>query len=846
MRIIRRFRNARRATPLAGALLASVLATVALAQPDLVVGAEDEVLVSLDFDNAELAEVIDLIARMTNKNFIYDDRVRGRITIVSPTKIPIEQAYAVFESVLQVKGFTTVESPGGAIKVIPIREAKESSVETVRSSRRPPNRDRFVTRLIPLRYIEAEPIVATLKPLVSKDAALVAYQPTNTVILTESASNIRRLISILESIDVETYRESLTVIKIEHADAATMAQQISEIYGAEVGGAPRSPRGRRAAARTATPAPATLGGPGGSRVRIITDERTNSLIVLAPRTQLDEVRNLIDQLDVPVTGGGRIHVYYLNNANAEELASTLTSLISGQPQGQRGGAGGQAQALRVAVSGLAEGITITADPATNALVIQASQEGFAALSQVIEKLDRERPQVLVEALIVEVDITDSLNLGFRGLVSVVSGDLDFFFSSLTGGALNAAVDPTTTSTAGGLAGGPLGALAGQTGAAFLSRSIERDPDTGDPIGNGIDVAAIINAAAAGGDFNILSAPHILTSDNEQAEIRVGDNIPIITSRVQSAAGQVSGLSSSVNVERQDIGITLRVTPQITEGDTLRLDIFQELTAVNATLTAGFGENAQQNVGVALSSRKIENTVVVGDGDTVVIGGLISDVYEETVDKVPFLGDIPILGWAFKSSTTSLRKVNLLVFLTPKIIRSHDDLVHATIDKREEFREASAENLAVTEDESESELEKKREAEEAGVEYEPPRDGNPVRYALAKHDTRYPVERMSEIEEARRLELERAAAAEADEQNRPEFFVRAAIFGNPKAASEMLTKLVDAGYDGTLVSEAVADVVLYEVRLGPFERFEDANRISNIVRESHGLAPSVLLEQPEAP
>ena len=191
---------------------------------------------SLDFDNVEIAEVIDLIAQMTQKNFIYDDRVRGRVTIVSPNKVTIEQAYAVFESVLQVKGFTTVESPGGAIKVIPIREAKESNIETLQSSRRPANRDHFVTRLIPLQYVEAEPIVTMLKPLVSKDAAIVAYAPTNTVILTESSSNIRRVISILESIDVETYRESLAVIKVEYADASTLASQISEIYGAEMGG----------------------------------------------------------------------------------------------------------------------------------------------------------------------------------------------------------------------------------------------------------------------------------------------------------------------------------------------------------------------------------------------------------------------------------------------------------------------------------------------------------------------------------------------------------------------------------------------------------------------------------
>ena len=221
---------------LATALVVCLAAASALAQPPAAPEKNpDDDKVQLDFDNAELTDVIDLIARLTNTNFIYDDRVRGRVTIISPTPIPLDQAYAVFESVLHVKGFTTVPTPGGALKVIPLREAKETTIDTVSSSRRPPNRDHFVTRLIPLRYIEAGPIVSTLKPLVSKDASIAAYEPTNTVILTESSSNIRRLIGIMESIDVDTYREELAVMKIEYADAATLANQISEIFAAHGG-----------------------------------------------------------------------------------------------------------------------------------------------------------------------------------------------------------------------------------------------------------------------------------------------------------------------------------------------------------------------------------------------------------------------------------------------------------------------------------------------------------------------------------------------------------------------------------------------------------------------------------
>ncbi|MCH2171254.1 type II secretion system secretin GspD [Myxococcota bacterium] len=813
-----------------------------------------EVMVSLDFDNVELSEVIDLIAQLTNKNFIYDDRVRGRVTIVSPTEVSIEQAYAVFESVLQVKGFTTVESPGGAIKVIPIREAKESNIDTESGGQPPEDRDRFVTRLIPLKFIEAEGIVNTLKPLVSKDASMAAYAPTNTVILTESSSNIRRLISILQSIDVVTNRESLSVIKVEYADAATMAEQISEIYGAETSA--RAPaRGRRASNRATAAAAAAQarGGLLGSRVRIITDERTNSLIILAPKGLLTDLRGLVAQLDVPVTGGGRIHVYYLKNANAEELANTLNALISGQPQGGQTQAGaGQAQALRVQVSGLSEGISITADPATNSLVIQASQEGFAALSQVITKLDRERPQVLVEALIAEVTISDGMSLGFSGVLRLVNGDAQFGFESLTGGALDALTNAATSDAAaaaaagaGAAAAGPPGALAGQSGAGFIKRTFTTDSN-GNPTSDGYSVAAIISAAASNGGINILSAPHILTSDNEQAEIRVGDNIPIITSRVQSAQGQVAGLSSSVNVERQDIGVTLRVTPQITEGNQLRLDIFQEITDVNTALTAGFGDNAAENVGVALSSRKIENTVVVGDGDTVVIGGLISDVLDETVTRVPWLGDIPILGWAFKTTKQTTRKVNLLVFLTPHVIRNVDDLIAASIKKRDQFRRASDDNRYLTLDEMEAESEAIRRAQETGIPYEATTRQYPVRHALNAHEAEYPLDRMRAIEREQSERQEGGGTtSQKSDSAPPSYFVKAAVYGDSDSASDMLTKLIDAGYDGTVVAEdAGSGIVLYEVLLGPYEGAENAKSVASTIRQSHKLAPTIILDTAE--
>ena len=828
--------------------------------------------VQLDFNDVELSVVIDTIARLTNKNFIYDDRVRGRVTIVSPTKITREAAYAVFESVLQVKGFTTVETPGGAIKVIPIREAKESNIETVRGSAATPKSDRFITRLIELRFIDAEAITNTLKPLVSKDASMVAYPPTNTVILTDSASNIRRILSILESIDVESYKEELTVIQVRHADASTLASQLSEIFDADVTrtvGQPVRPRARRTPQQAV--AAATAGAPKG-RVRLITDERTNSLIVLASRQRLAEIRGVIQRLDVPVVGGGRIHVYYLKHADAEELATTLTSLIGGQPLG--GGAGGRGAlggaaanpALRAAITELTEGVSVTADAPTNSLVIQATREGFNTLAQVITQLDIARPQVLIEALIMEVDVSDNQSLGFNGLARVFRGNTSYGIGSLTGtgrGALVGAFPtgaphetfppggppdiniPADSFLPGGSAGDIVGALTDSALSGLVAAAsrntldIATDADGIQTIVGGSLIQGIITATADLGGTNILSAPHVLTVDNEEAEIKVGANIPIVTSRVESAAGQsTGGLATSQNIERQDIGITLRVTPQISEGDNLRLKIFQEITAVNSALSAVTGD--PQQVGVSLSNRTIENVVVVGNGETVVIGGLISEDFADNESKVPWLGDIPILGWLFKSTTKTVQKQNLLVFLTPSIVRNDAELARETIRKREEFWESSERALRLTDNEKKQAKERREEAEAAGISMTPFKGKNAVRGRLIEHRDRYPVDQMREIERQQSEAREQATAA-ASAESATRYGVLAATFGDEAAAATTLQQLIDAGYDGTLVSGERAGTVLYEIRVGPFDKRKEAEIAAEVMRTSFELSPIITVE-----
>jgi type II secretory pathway component GspD/PulD (secretin) len=386
-----------------------------------------------------------------------------------------------------------------------------------------------------------------------------------------------------------------------------------------------------------------------------------------------------------------------------------------------------------------------------------------------------------------------LNLGFNGSLAYLNGSVQLYANTLsgvlTGGASN-----------------------------FIGL-----PFADYPTANGLYYDAIINAAARNASSNILSAPHLLTSDNEEAEIRIGDNIPIITSRVNSATGNIAGLSSSVNVERKDIGITLRVTPQISEGDTVRLKIFQEITDINKALTAETG--AAEEVGVSLSNRQVENTVVVADGETVVIGGLISENYQDSVDKVPWLGDIPFLGWAFKRTEKRLRKTNLLIFLTPHIIRSEEDMEFMTVRKREEFERSSGEMV------HRSDVE--RHAEET--------EPSPIRRHLIHHQRRYPQERMREIELARAEESARID----DNLLAPKtlYSVETTPFENDTLATAALTRLVDAGHDGILVAEDRNGLLHFRIQLGPYDDVEAARQTAYILREAYELDSSIQVLDP---
>nr|MBC8186798.1 hypothetical protein [Pseudomonadota bacterium] len=349
-------------------------------------------------------------------------------------------------------------------------------------------------------------------------------------------------------------------------------------------------------------------------------------------------------------------------------------------------------------------------------------------------------------------------------------------------------------------------------------------------GNGGNLGIGINASKTDSDLNIVSAPHILTSDNEEAEIRIGNNIPIVTGRTDAAVGNTDGdLAQSVSVDRQDIGITLRVTPQISEGDTVRLQIFQELTEVTESQAGDVDD-----VGVTLTSRKVENTVVVNDGETVVIGGLISESFTDSVSGVPYLKDIPYLGWLFKTKSETLRKINLLIFLTPHIVRSAEDLEQLTIRKRLELEDS------IGDDDDFAEL---ANYEQAGA-----KAGFSVAQELSNHAARYPIERMRELERQsadEQLKHSQAAQEEAKAEIQRYAVVVATLLDETKATNT-LTTLLDAGYDGTLVSSDSDGRLLFKIEIGPFDNLWEAERAATTLDTAYGYSSSVTALRPSEP
>jgi general secretion pathway protein D len=624
-------------------------------------------------------QIINLISDLTGKNFLVDEKVRGKVTVIAPKPVTLEEAYNVFLSILEVQGFTVV--PQGPItKIIPSREVKENPLPTeVDGFHQPPQaNDEFITQLIPLEHASADEIRGLLAALVSKESSLLAYAPTNTLILTEVASNISRLLKIIRALDIEAPASVLKVVRLQHAAADQMAASLQAVLEglAEAGGAggetPQAARRVRRAARTPTPTVQRA-----SVVpKMIADSRTNSLVVIATPADMETVEDLIARLDVPTPEGrGQIHVYYLAHAKAEELAQVLTAQATdiarttaaptpGAPEGGPGqGAPGRPSPTTGGTSPL--GITITADKPTNSLVITAPPEAYEAIREIIEKLDIRRSQVLVEALFAEVTLSKAQSLGVEWRVIDEPNGVQVFGSS-TGssetGVLNTLSNPETL-----LTGTPTGLIIGA-----LRNTITIG-------GNELfNIPAVLRAFQGDTDVNILATPNLLTTDNEEAEIIIGEERPFLRTAQDTPSTVQGGFSTTRTFEFRDTGITLTLTPQISQGRTVRLNLEIELTAFVSEAEVG---------AVTTTKRSAKTTVVVDDAQTIVIGGLIREDNNESQTRVPCLGNLPVLGWAFRQETITKRKNNLLLFITPHIINSPDDVTRLTEHKQGQSEKA---------------------------------------------------------------------------------------------------------------------------------------------------------------
>jgi general secretion pathway protein D len=627
-------------------------------------------LVSLDFDNVELKVVIKYISEITGQNFLVDDKVRGRVTLISPSKIPVSELRRVLDSLLELHGFTALPS-GHVTKIVPLREVKQKGVETDvgRDPREIPQTDRMVTQMVPLRYAEINEVRAMLTPLISKDGNITAYGPTNTIILTDLGSNINRLVKIIQEVDIKVTDEQISVIPLQFASAIDLAPQISAAIEARIRelqpGAPGRPRAPRPPTAAGAPGGA-VGGP--EKVfRVLPDARSNALIIVAGSVETAMVQALIEKLDVRLPPGrAQIHVFYLENALAEDLAKVLTAQaqelvraastqpalggrppipgIAGAPQPPPGVSAGPTSGMVPTATGERR-ITITPDKATNSLVITAIPEDFQTLVEVIKKLDIPRRQVYVEAAVVEISLEKTKELGveFRSTSDIEGSSRQIFGGSSFGLINEIARNPFAIS---GLAIGIIEGTVTFGGQTFLN------------------IGALIQAIQRESNVNVLSTPHLLTTDNQEAEIVVASNIPFVTATSQT---QVSTLTT---IERKDVGIILRFTPQVSEGDKVTLKLFEEISAIQATVTAGIDP---RQVGPTTSKRTAKTTVVVDNKQTIVIGGLFRDDADVTDQKIPCLGDIPLVGKLFGRSSNNARKTNLVIFLTPHIIRSAEDL-----------------------------------------------------------------------------------------------------------------------------------------------------------------------------
>lgn len=588
------------------------------------VQAED---VTLNYSNADLVAVINSVSQITGKNFIIDPRVKGKATVVSSKPLNKEEVYSVFLSILQVHGFATVPTKN-AIKIIPDATAKQSATQLTNSSGGP--EDQLITRVLTIEHINSARLVPILRPLVAQQGHLAAYAATNVLIISDRASNIRRMEKIISEMD-KKIDSGIEIIKLKYAFAAEVVRLLASLSTVSAE--------QKAA--------------GGRAIKFTADERTNSILLSGEKTNRLEYRAIISDLDSAIESSGNTHVVYLRYAEAKNIATILNSVgkdvIKAEGKNSGTGAGNNA-----------ETVSVQADETSNALVITAPASVFSSLRSVIQQLDIRRAQVHIEAIIAEVSLDTANELGVQWLIDG-SNKGNPVLSSQLGSGLGIAA------TAAGIAASSAAVSTGDTtGAASAAAAALSDGLT---LGlgsvsdsSGLNFITLIRALNTDTETNLLSTPSIVTLDNQEASIIVGQNVPFVTGE-STNSGSTSTTNPFRTIERQDVGTTLTVKPQINEGNTITLDIDQEVSTVSQAATSA--------VDVVTNKRAIKTTVQLEDGELLVLGGLIDDTVIKVQQKIPWLGDIPYLGVLFRSNNTRRIKQNLLVFIRATIIRDSE-------------------------------------------------------------------------------------------------------------------------------------------------------------------------------
>ncbi len=609
--------------------------------------AEDEV--TFNFNNADIRSVIKFVSDFTGKNFLVDNRVKGKVTIISPRALPSEAAYQVFLSILEVNGFAAV--PGENVtKIIPLALSKQKGIK-VKFNGDFASGDELVTQVVPLKFAQAQQLVAVLRPIVATTGNITAYAPANMLLITDSASNIRRILDIISALDISE-AVGVKLIRLKYASADKLAKILTEMFAGS--SSPTAPRAGQLAG---------LGSAGGaSAVKVTAYSPENMLIIVAPNAEIAAIASLIKKLDLPPQAdAGLLQVRYLKNANAEDVAKVLNEMVSGTAQQTSPLAGQSAVGKKAASKVLFTGkVKIVADPATNALLITADPSDRESLNKIIDKLDIRRLQIFMEALLVEVSASRAQDFGVEW--SALSDFTQPGRKAIGGTSFtNQAGVNINTVAANPITGAGSGLLVGVVDGTITFGGVEF-----------ANLGALLRALESDTNTNVLSTPNLLTMDNEEAEIIIGQNVPFLTGSFSQSTGTGGTVNPFQTIQRQDIGLTLRVTPQISEGDTVRLEIYQEISSIAPGVTGASD--------IITNKRSVKTVVLARDKQMIVLGGLIEEQDTEKVQKVPCLGSIPLLGEPFKYTELSKDKKNLMLFLRPHIINTARDIETITQEK----------------------------------------------------------------------------------------------------------------------------------------------------------------------